>query len=157
VNLNSEQLSPKAKEAVKSLGVAFPWRNPYFSIVARAVELIQACEESLAILDQYQEPERSRVTVEPRKSYNCAATEAPRGTLFHAYGINAEGLIESARIVPPTAQNYRRMEDDLMLRLAKSVGQCDDEIISIAENLVRNYDPCISCSTHFLKVKITRQ
>jgi sulfhydrogenase subunit alpha len=157
VNLNSEQLSPKAKEAAKSLGVAFPWRNPYFSIVARTVELIQACEESLAILDQYQEPERSRVTVEPRKSYSCAATEAPRGTLFHAYGINAEGLIESARIVPPTAQNYRRMEDDLMLRLAKSVGQCDDEIISIAENLVRNYDPCISCSTHFLKVNIIRR
>jgi coenzyme F420-reducing hydrogenase alpha subunit len=121
------------------------------------VELIQACEESLAIIDQYQDPERCRVAAEPKKSYSCAATEAPRGTLFHAYGINAEGLIESARIVPPTAQNYRRMEEDLMLRLGKSAGQCDEEIISVAENLVRNYDPCISCSTHFLKVAIKRE
>ena len=157
VNLNLAQLSPRAQGALKNLGVAFPWRNPYFSIVARAVELVQACEETLMIIDGYQEPARSRVSVEPKKSYGCAATEAPRGTLFHAYRISAEGLIESARIVPPTAQNYRRMEDDLMLRLAKSVGQCDEEIISTAENLVRNYDPCISCSTHFLKVRIIRE
>ena len=157
LNLNSAQLSARAREAVQSLGVPFPWRNPYFSIVARAVELVQACEEALALVINYHEPEHYRVSIEPKKSYGCAATEAPRGTLFHAYRISAEGLIESARIVPPTAQNYRRMEDDLKLRLSKSVNQCDEEIISVAENLVRNYDPCISCSTHFLKVKIMRR
>lgn len=157
VNLNLGQLLPRAKEAASTLGVPWPWRNPYFSIIARAVELIQACEESLILINDYQEPQASSVPVEPKKSYGCAATEAPRGTLFHAYRISAEGLIESARIVPPTAQNYRRMEDDLKLRLAKSASQCDDEIISIAENLVRNYDPCISCSTHFLRVRIIRE
>jgi sulfhydrogenase subunit alpha len=157
LNLNADQLLPRAKEAAHSFGVSWPWRNPYFSIAARTVELVQACEESLVIIDGYQAPERHCVQVEPKKSYGCAATEAPRGTLFHTYQISAEGLIESARIVPPTAQNFRRMEDDLKLRLKGSAHQSDEEIISTSENLVRNYDPCISCSTHFLKVKITRE
>ena len=157
LNLNGDRLLPRAKEAANSLGVAWPWRNPYFSIVARAVELVQACEEALILIESYREPHRSRVSVEPLESYGCAATEAPRGTLFHSYRINAEGLIESARIVPPTAQNLRTIEHDLKLRLAHSVHNCDEEIIATSENLVRSFDPCISCSTHFLNIKIQRE
>jgi coenzyme F420-reducing hydrogenase alpha subunit len=156
LNLNADRLLARAKEAANSLGVPWPWRNPYFSIAARAVEMVQACEEALILIEAYREPQRSRVNVEPQESYGCAATEAPRGTLFHGYRLNAEGLIESARIVPPTAQNLRTMEQDLKLRLRHSVHQCDEEIIATSENLVRSFDPCISCSTHFLKITIHR-
>jgi len=156
INLNFEKLTPRAKAAAKASGIGWPSRNPFTSIVARAVELVHACEEALALMDAYQEPERSRVECSLRAGEGAAATEAPRGTLYHRYRINDQGLVEYAKIVPPTSQNLHRMEDDLRLFLPGVLERPEAEITAMCEQLIRNYDPCISCSTHFLKLKVDR-
>ena len=156
VNLNFAKLLPAAQAAARGCGVTWPCRNPFMSIVARAVELVHAYEEALAIAEAYQEPAASRVEVKARAGEGCAATEAPRGVLYHRYRINAQGLVEFAKIVPPTSQNLRRMEDDLRAVLPDVLDLPDAEITATCENLIRSYDPCISCSTHFLKLKIDR-
>jgi len=156
LNLNFEKLLPQAKEAARASGVSWPCRNPFQGIVARAIELIQVFEEALSILDSYQEPARSRVDLKVRAGEGCAATEAPRGVLYHRYRINDQGLVEFAKIVPPTAQNLRRMEDDLRLLVPEVWRRSEAEITHVCENLIRSYDPCISCSTHFLKLRLDR-
>jgi coenzyme F420-reducing hydrogenase alpha subunit len=156
VNLNLEKLFPQAREAGRACGVTWPCRNPYKSIVARALELVNAFEEALTIVADYEKPTASRVNITVRAGEGCAATEAPRGLLYHRYRIDAQGLVEFAKIVPPTAQNYRRMEDDLRLLLPGVLDRSEAEIAQVCENLVRTYDPCISCSTHFLKLRLKR-
>ena len=156
LNLNHDKLLPQAKQAWMAAGMTPPVRNPFLGALARAVELVHACEEALAIIESYQEPQRSRVDFSIRKGEGCAATEAPRGILFHRYRFSEQGLIEFAKIVPPTSQNLRRMEDDLRLLVPSLMQRPDEEIIRACEHLVRNYDPCISCSTHFTKVRIRR-
>jgi coenzyme F420-reducing hydrogenase alpha subunit len=126
------------------------------SIVARAIELVQAFEEAIGLIEAYQEPATSRVEIRVHAGEGCAATEAPRGTLYHRYRINDQGLVEAAKIVPPTSQNMRRIEDDLRQLLPGVLDQPEAEIARVSENLVRSYDPCISCSTHFLKLKFDR-
>jgi coenzyme F420-reducing hydrogenase alpha subunit len=118
--------------------------------------LIHACEEALAIIETYREPASSRVEFKIHAGEGCAATEAPRGLLYHRYRINEQGLVEFAKIIPPTAQNYRRMEDDLKAILPGVLDQSEAEIAQVCEKLIRTYDPCISCSTHFLKLRLER-
>ncbi len=156
VNLNHAQLPPVSRQAADHCGITWPCFNPYAGIVARAVELVMACEESLRIIENYAEPEPPRVEHALRAGEGCAATEAPRGLLYHRYRFNDQGLVQSARIVPPTCQNYRRIEDDLRLMLPGILDRPDAEITEACEKLVRNYDPCISCSTHAVKVRIDR-
>jgi coenzyme F420-reducing hydrogenase alpha subunit len=156
INLNLDKLMPQALAAARACGVSWPCRNPYMGIVARAVELIHACEEALAIIETYHEPASSRVEFKVRAGEGCAATEAPRGLLYHRYRINDQGLVEFAKIIPPTAQNYHRMEDDLKAILPSVLDQPEAKIAQVCEKLIRTYDPCISCSTHFLKLRLER-
>src|SRR5208337_2823 len=156
INLNIDKLMPQALAAARACGVSWPCRNPYMGIVARAVELIHACEEALAIIEAYREPASSRVEFKLHAGEGCAATEAPRGLLYHRYRINDQGLVEFAKIIPPTAQNYRRMEDDLQALLPGVLDQSEADIAQVCEKLSRTYDPCISCSTHFLKLRLER-
>ncbi|MGZ4814293.1 MAG: Ni/Fe hydrogenase subunit alpha [Terriglobales bacterium] len=157
VNLNYNYLSPLARVAMNECGIKWPCFNPYAGIMARAIELVHACEESLQIMDSYKEPVPPSIEYTVRAAEGCAATEAPRGLLYHRYRINDQGLVQYAKIVPPTAQNYRRMEDDLRLLIPKILDSTDADIVAKCEQLVRNYDPCISCSTHFLKLRMNRQ
>jgi sulfhydrogenase subunit alpha len=157
VNLNFEKLLPQAKEAARTCGVTWPCTNPFKGIIARSVELIQAFEEALLLVDAYEEPEKSRAEFKVHAGEGCAATEAPRGVLYHRYRLNDQGLVEFAKIVPPTSQNLRRMEDDLRLLVPEVWQRSEAEITHVCENLVRSYDPCISCSTHFLKLSIDRR
>lgn len=157
VNLNFDKLSSGAREAARASGIEWPCRNPFKGVVARAIELVHACEESLAIISTYQEPEISRVPYEVRASEGCAATEAPRGVLYHRYRINNQGLVEFAKITPPTAQNLRRMEDDLRMFIPAISAKADQDIALDCEALIRCYDPCISCSTHFLHLTLDRR
>jgi len=156
INLNIDKLMPEALAGARSCGVSWPCRNPYMGIVARAVELIHACEEALAIIEAYREPSSSRAEFKVRAGEGCAATEAPRGLLYHRYRIDEQGLVEFARIVPPTAQNYHRMEDDLKAILPGVLDQSEAQIAQVCEKLIRTYDPCISCSTHFVKLRLER-
>jgi len=155
-SLNHDRLPPAVREAAKAAGLGATCTNPYRSIVVRAVETLYACEEALRIIAGYQEPDRPAVAVEPRAGIGCAATEAPRGMLWHRYSFDARGLVKDARIVPPTAQNLRSMEEDLHAFAATRVDLDDAALKWGCEQAVRNHDPCISCATHFLRVNVDR-
>jgi len=150
--LNRDRLAEPARRLADDLLLESPCRNPFRSIVARGLELVHAYAEALEILRSYRNCVPHRITYTPRQATGCAATEAPRGLIFHRYTINDAGQIEFAKIVPPTSQNQKQIEDDLRDWLPHLLDRPDDELARKAEELVRNYDPCISCSTHFLKV-----
>ena len=125
--------------------------------MVRGLELVHACEEALTILQTYRPPKPPRTRYQYRAASGCAATEAPRGMIYHRYAVDAEGLVAEAKIVPPTSQNQAQIEDDLRHWLPRLLDRPEAEITLACERLVRNYDPCISCSTHFLKLKIERR
>ncbi len=156
LHLNYETLTPLARRTADAIGMKPPCRNPHKSILARAVETVFAFEEGLAILKSLPLPSQSRIPYTVRAGKGVSATEAPRGLIFHRYRVDDQGKVEFAKIVPPTSQNQAQIEADLR-RLLPQLIECDDAKIAIdCERLVRTYDPCISCSTHFLKLHIER-
>ncbi len=155
--LSFDRLSPLAKEAAKEVGLDASVRNPFRSIVVRAVELVYAADEALRLIAEYEEPDAPSVEVEPRAGVGHGVSEAPRGLLYHRYEIDDEGTILSAKIVPPTSQNQRTIEDDLRGVVERSLDVPDEELSLLCEQTIRNYDPCISCATHFLKLDVERR
>jgi len=156
-NLNFDQLTPLAQATAKEAGLGRKCHNPFQSIVVRAVETVYACEEALRIITAYEKPERPYLEAGPRVGTGHGCTEAPRGILYHKYRFDERGLILSAKIVPPTAQNLKCIENDLSEFVAPRLALPDDQLQWQCEQAVRNYDPCISCATHFLKVRIERE
>lgn len=154
INLNFEQLSPLARECAARAGFAPPCRNPFKSLLARAVEVVQNFDEALAIIESFQPPQQPFLSRDPKPATGYGCTEAPRGILYHRYGIDAQGLIENAKIVPPTSQNQKSIEADLFAIAPRLAAMPHEQATWLAEQAVRNYDPCISCSTHFLTLKI---
>ncbi len=152
-----DRLSPLAKEAAKEAGLDASERNPFRSIVVRSVELVYAVDEALRLIAEYEEPDAPSVEFEPRAGVGHGASEAPRGLLYHRYELDDEGTILSAKIVPPTSQNQRTIEDDLRGVVERSLDVPDEELSLLCEQTIRNYDPCISCATHFLKLDIERR
>ncbi|HTI49803.1 MAG TPA: Ni/Fe hydrogenase subunit alpha [Planctomycetaceae bacterium] len=152
VNLSRDRLSPAARRVADEIGFESLCRNPYRSIVARAIEVVHAYEEALNILRNYRPFRPSRIPYDHRAGEGCAATEAPRGLIYHRYTVNDAGQVEFAKIVPPTSQNQKQIEEDLRSYLPTVMHESDDRVATLCEQLVRNYDPCISCSTHFLKL-----
>lgn len=157
INLNREQLLPTARRLADEIRLEHPCRNVFKSILARSIEIVHAYEEALAILKDYRPAKEPRLAYEYKESSGAAATEAPRGLLYHRYGIDAGGLVTAANIVPPTSQNQGQIEADLRQYLPAVVSQPDEQVAQACERLVRSYDPCISCSTHFLKVTLERR
>jgi len=155
--LNHAQLSPLALEAAREAGLDAPCRDPFRSIVVRSVELVYACDEALRLIDAYEEPDVPALPVAPRAGTGFGASEAPRGLLYHRYRLDEEGTILDAKIVPPTSQNQRAIEDDLRDVVARHVHLGDDELRGLCEQTIRNYDPCISCATHFLRLEVERR
>lgn len=155
-NLNFEKLPEIARQTARECGLSVPCLNPFKSIVVRAVELVFACAEALRLIETYEPPAAPRVEAPARAGVGQAVTEAPRGILYHRYSIDPQGLILSARIVPPTSQNQKRIEDDLWRFVPQLLDKPIEEITLRCEQAIRNYDPCISCATHFLKLKIER-
>lgn len=156
-SLNFDRLSPLARETAKKAGLGRVVKNPYRSIVVRAVETVYAVDEALRIIDAWVEPDAPFVAHEIRAGEGMAATEAPRGILFHRYKINDDGSIAEAQIVPPTSQNQRSIEEDLASFIGDILDRDEIEIRHLCEQTIRNYDPCISCATHFLKLDIARE
>lgn len=158
VNLNFDHLSPRSRDAAQEIGFTPPVYNPFRSLIARGIELVHAFEESLKIIDEYKKAQPCRTTppLKLTPGMGAHATEAPRGLLYHRYQVNEEGLIASAKIVAPTSQNLKRIEDDLWLYAPGVLSLPLEEATLRCEQLVRSYDPCISCATHFLKLEIER-
>jgi coenzyme F420-reducing hydrogenase alpha subunit len=125
--------------------------------LVRAVELVHACDEALRIVADYRMPERPYIEVRPREGTGYGCTEAPRGILYHKYTYDEHGLILSAKIVPPTSQNLKTMEDDLAEFVSTRLHLPNDRLQWQCEQAIRNYDPCISCATHFVRVRIERE
>lgn len=157
VNLNFDRLGPEVASVARDSGIPWPNSNPYTSIVARAIEILYAIHEALRIIEAYELPPAPAAPFETRAGFGCAITEAPRGSLYHAYQTDERGLIQSARIVPPTSQNQARIEADLRELVPSIVEQTEAETRHACEIAIRNYDPCISCSTHFLNLRIERR
>jgi sulfhydrogenase subunit alpha len=150
--LNQDQLSSLTQEVLRSTGFTLPFPRASMGIVARSVEVLYAFDEALRLIDQYEPPSTASVPVTLCAGTGMAATEAPRGVLYHRYEVNADGTIRLAKIIPPTSQNQRRMEDDLRKLLPGILHLNDKEAGMKCEELIRSYDPCISCATHFLKL-----
>ncbi|MEV4925385.1 Ni/Fe hydrogenase subunit alpha [Streptomyces roseoverticillatus] len=160
--ISGHLLPPAVREAAGAAGLPDPatgtiCRNPFRSIVVRAVEVLYAVEEALRLIEAYEPPPHPAVAVPPRAATGHGATEAPRGTLYHRYTLDAAGLVTEACLVPPTSQNQGAIEEDLR-RVAENRlrrGDVpDDELTRLCERAVRNHDPCISCSTHFLDLTV---
>lgn len=151
LNNNHAKLHEKAAAILKASGIRLPIRNPFQAFFARAIELVEAYDDSIRLIREYNPQGPSRIEFEPHAGEGCAATEAPRGLLFHQYTVDDRGLIQKARIVPPTSQNLARMEADLWEFAPKVLGQPRAEATLACEHLVRSYDPCISCATHFVR------
>lgn len=155
VNQNLERLAPAARRLAAELPIDWPCSNPFQGILARGVEVAHAYEEALGIVRNYRPAQPCRVEYSYAAGEGCAATEAPRGLLYHHYRVNEDGLVGAAKIIPPTSQNQAQMEDDLR-QFVPCVEGDDDQLALACERLVRSYDPCISCATHFLKVHVER-
>jgi coenzyme F420-reducing hydrogenase alpha subunit len=156
-SLNADRLPPLARQAASEAGLGPVCRNPFQSIIVRSVEMVFACEEALRIIDEYEPPDRPAVEVRPRAGIGYACTEAPRGILYHRYAIDDAGTILDAKIVPPTSQNLRSIEGDLAQIVTDNVHHPKAELTHLCEQSIRNYDPCISCSTHFLRLELTEK
>jgi sulfhydrogenase subunit alpha len=154
--LSADRLSPATAEAAKEAGLEPGERNPFRSIVVRSVELVYAADEALRLVAEYEEPDAPAVEVEPRAGTGYGCTEAPRGILYHRYQLDADGTILDAKIVPPTSQNQRTIEEDLRGVVERNLEIPDDELALLCEQTIRNYDPCISCATHFLQLEVER-
>jgi coenzyme F420-reducing hydrogenase alpha subunit len=150
-NLNFDKLSPLAQQAAQEVGLGPVCRNPFKSIIVRSVELVYACDEALRIIRGYQEPAAPAVEVRPRAATGYGCTEAPRGILYHRYRLADDGSILD------TSQNQKTIESDLWQFVAQRVDLPEDTLTWQCEQAIRNYDPCISCATHFLRLHIDRE
>ena len=154
--LNADRLSPLARQAAHEAGLGDACRNPFRSIVVRAVEVVEALSEALRIIDGWAAGTAASVEVPARAGEGYGASEAPRGVLFHRYVLDGAGIIRDAQIVPPTSQNQPSIEADLR-SMAQSWTHLDDHALQHrCEQAIRNYDPCISCATHFLDLTVAR-
>lgn len=152
-----DQLPPTARKLADECDISWPTRNNFHSIVARAIEVVVAFEEAISIVRSYNSAfTPSRIPYEPGPGEGQHATEAPRGLLYHRYRIGDDGRIAEAKIVPPTSQNQWQVEEDLKAFVPQVLHLDDQAATHRCEQLIRNYDPCISCATHFLKLKIDR-
>jgi len=155
-NLNYQQLHPRAKQAADALGLKPVCTNPYLNSAAQVVEIAHAVEESIKICDELI---ARGIQPEPLPKFNgkggagVGACEVPRGILFHDYEIGADGNIVNANCIIPTGQNLANIEADMRKLVPEIIDQGEQKVTLALEMLVRAYDPCISCSVHFLKVK----
>lgn len=158
IHLNRDRLFPLARRLADEVRFPADCCNPFQSIVARCLELVHVYEEALQILRSLTTLGPPHINYQPAAGAGCSATEAPRGLLFHEYGVDAQGHVVSGRIIPPTSQNQKQIEDDIRSYLVTRLngGSAEDQLGMECERLVRSYDPCISCSTHFLKIRWLR-
>jgi coenzyme F420-reducing hydrogenase alpha subunit len=156
LNLNHAHLTPLARQVLADKGISLPLRNPFHGIIARSVEILYALEESLRLIERYEPPPVTAAPVAVRPGTGMACTEAPRGILYHRYEVDGEGGVREAKIVPPTSQNQSRIEQDLRLFMPRLLDLPNEEAAQACERVIRCYDPCISCATHFLNLEITQ-
>lgn len=150
-NNNYEKLSETALKVSKEIGLKPMEKNSFKTILIRMVEIIHSLEKSVEIIKNYKKP-NIKTDFRTKKSTGTGISEAPRGILWHRYSFNEDGKILEADIIPPTSQNQDAMEDTVKNYLSRFSTDNIKKLVFEAEKIVRNFDPCISCATHFLKV-----
>jgi sulfhydrogenase subunit alpha len=153
-NLNFDRLFPEVQALARATGIAPPCNNPFKSLLVRLVEVVQAFEEAIRLIEAYEPPAAPYVEAPVRAGTGAGGTEAPRGFLYHRYTLDDRGDILHATIVPPTSQNQLTIEEDLFELAPQLAAMPLPEATLRAEQTVRNHDPCISCATHFLRLRI---
>jgi sulfhydrogenase subunit alpha len=155
-NLNFDRLPPDVQALAREAGLGPICRNPFQSIIVRAIEVVYACDEALRLIAAYEKPDAPAVPMQPRAGIGHGCTEAPRGLIYHRYEIAEDGSVRNARIIPPTSQNQLSIEEDLCAVATRALDLPNDVLRDRCEQTIRNYDPCISCSCHFLKLAVHR-
>jgi coenzyme F420-reducing hydrogenase alpha subunit len=154
--LNADRLTPVARAAARDAGLVAPCTNPFRSIVVRCVEMLHACDEALELIAAYEPPDPPAAAAQPRAGTGHGATEAPRGVLYQRYELADDGTVRRAVIVPPTSQNQATIEADLADVAQRHLHLDDAALRDVCEQAIRNFDPCISCATHFLRLEVDR-
>ena len=160
-NINHDQLSDNAKRFAEELGLKAPSYNTYMNNIAQFVEIVHSIDDSIRLIDELLEEgmdeEKAMVEVKPKAGRGVGAVEAPRGLLIHDYTYDDDGKIEKANLIIPTGMNYGNIERDMNAIVPDIIDKSEDEIRLACEMMIRAYDPCISCSTHFLNVKLVNK
>jgi coenzyme F420-reducing hydrogenase alpha subunit len=154
--LNFDRLPASVQALAREAGLGPVCRNPFRSIIVRAIEIVYACEEALGLIAAYEPPGVAAGPLTPRPGIGFGCTEAPRGICWHRYEFDADGNVLTARIVPPTSQNQPSMEADLAAIASTALEEPEEVLRERCERSIRNHDPCISCSAHFLKLSVLR-
>lgn len=155
-NLNADRLPEDLLALAERAGLSPGCRNPFKSLLVRQVETIFAFREAARLARMYDAPVPAHVEAPLRAGVGHGATEAPRGICYHRYEVDSDGRIQGATIIPPTSQNQRQIELDLIATVERFHDFDDDALQWRCEQAIRNYDPCISCATHFLKLDVER-
>jgi coenzyme F420-reducing hydrogenase alpha subunit len=153
INNNHEQLNKKAKKWLKKANKKPPFTNPFLNNFCQAVELVHFIERSIDVLSNLELKEEPQNQYAPRAEKGVGVVEVPRGLLFHEYQLDSQGTILKANIVTPTVQNLKNIEEDIKALVPSLLKKPKKKIILEIEKLIRSYDPCFSCSAHFLEVK----
>ena len=156
LHLNAVHLPTIAKQVLQDIGHKLPWKRGSKSIIARSIEVLFAIEEAIRIINSHDSPPTPAIPVPLQAGIGMAVTEAPRGILYHRYQVSEDGTVQEAKIIPPTSQNQKRIEDDLRSFLPQVLHLSNKEAAIGCEKIIRSYDPCISCATHFLKLDVER-
>jgi sulfhydrogenase subunit alpha len=151
--LNFEALPADLRALAAEIGVAPVERNPFRSLLVRGLEVLWALQEGAALCEELRSDGEAAAPVVLGPGVGHGWSEAPRGTLFHRYALDEQGLVTDALIVPPTSQNQPSIEDDLRAIAPELMAMELPAATARAEHVIRNYDPCISCSVHFLTLK----
>jgi sulfhydrogenase subunit alpha len=158
LNLNYDKLSPLAKQTAELFDLKPVCHNPFMNSIAQLVEVVHSVEDSIRLIDELEaaglqrQPDYNNPEIKVKAGRGIGAVEVPRGLLFHDYTYNEKGVCTKANCVIPTNQNHGNIELDLKALLPKVLNKKEKEIELSLEMLVRAYDPCISCSTHAVKV-----
>jgi coenzyme F420-reducing hydrogenase alpha subunit len=156
-NNSFDLLSDDTKKVIKESGIKFPNNNPFINNFCQAAEMIHAFDHSIKICRELVPKFEKPIVPKLKACRGVAAIEVPRGILVHDYTLNDKGIITHANIITPTAYNLKNMEDSVRNFIPTVLHLKNEEKINIEiEKLIRSYDPCFSCSTHFLKVKWDR-
>jgi coenzyme F420-reducing hydrogenase alpha subunit len=147
VNLNYDQLSDSTKSLAKEISFKIPDNNPFHNNIAQALETLHGIETCIETIEKINPKEEENI-VKVREGWGCSVVEAPRGSLYHSYKLNRNGIVEKANVVAPTTMNSMNMEKDLRKLVKIYSDSSDDKIAALCEMLVRAYDPCFSCSVH---------
>ncbi len=158
VNNNYEMLSDRAKQYAEELGLKVPCYNTFMINIAQFIEIVHCVDDGIRLIDEILneglKEDKALVEVKPKAGRGVGIVEAPRGTLIHDYTYDKSGKITKVNLIIPTNMNYANVEKDLEAYIPSIIDKSEDEIRFHSEMLIRAYDPCISCSTHFLNVKL---